>query len=130
MLWYYINNTWLTMNFSGKQSALPLSQLCVIYIVPYNLFINIVEEVLWVFSYEPSIISIYSINTLPIIIWIYIYIINMSFHPPVFSRVRGTRSLVLCACFVDRYLSFCTYFGHSVVCSSSIYGFSLPLWYL
>ena len=47
----------------------------------------------------------------------------MSFHPPVFSRVRGTRSLVLCVCLVDRYLSFCTLFGHSVVCSSSIYGF-------
>jgi hypothetical protein len=26
----------------------------------------------------------------------------MSFHPPVFSRVRGTRSLVVCVCFVDR----------------------------
>jgi hypothetical protein len=39
--------------------------------------------------------------------------------------------LVLCICFVDRHLSFCTfYFGHCVVCSSSIYGFWLPLWYL
>jgi hypothetical protein len=28
-------------------------------------------------------------------------------------------------------LSFCTFsFGHSVVCSSSIYGFWLPIWYL
>ena len=36
----------------------------------------------------------------------------------------GTRSLVLCVCFVDRGLSFCTSsFGHCVVCSSSIYGF-------
>ena len=34
-------------------------------------------------------------------------------------------------CFVDRCLSFCTFpFGHCVVCSSSIYGFCLPLWYL
>jgi hypothetical protein len=34
-------------------------------------------------------------------------------------------------CFVDRCLSFCTFpFGHCVVCSSSIYGFWLPLWYL
>jgi hypothetical protein len=42
-----------------------------------------------------------------------------------------TRSLVLCVCFVDRCLSFCTFpFGHCVVCSSSIYGFWLPLWYL
>jgi len=51
--------------------------------------------------------------------------------PPVFSGVRVTRSLVLYVCFVDRCLSFCTFsFGHYVVCSSSIYGFWLPLWYL
>ena len=44
--------------------------------------------------------------------------------PPVFNGVRFTRSLVLCVCFVDRCLSFCTFsFGHCVVCSSSIYGF-------
>ena len=48
---------------------------------------------------------------------------------PVFSGVRVTRSLVLCVCFVDRCLSFCTFsFGHCVVCSSSICGFWLPLW--
>jgi hypothetical protein len=47
-----------------------------------------------------------------------------------FSGVRVTRSLVLCVYFVDRCLSFCTFpFGHCVVCSSSIYGFWLPLWY-
>jgi hypothetical protein len=51
--------------------------------------------------------------------------------PPVFSGVRVTRSLVLCVCFVDRCLSFCIFsFGHCAVCSSSIYGFWLPLWYL
>ena len=51
--------------------------------------------------------------------------------PPVFSGVRVTRSLVLYVCFVDRCLSFCTFsFGHCVVCSSSIYGFWLSLWYL
>ena len=33
--------------------------------------------------------------------------------------------------FVDRCLSFCTFsFEHCVVCSSSIYGFWWPLWYL
>ena len=48
--------------------------------------------------------------------------------PPVFSL---TRSLALCVCFVDRCLSFCAFsFGHCVVCSSSICGFWLPLWYL
>jgi len=51
--------------------------------------------------------------------------------PPVFSGVRVTRSLVLYVCFVDRCLSFCAFsFGHCVVCSSSIYRFWLPLWYL
>jgi len=50
---------------------------------------------------------------------------------PVFSGVRVTWSLVLYVCFVDRCLSFCTFsFGHCVVCSSSIYGFWLSLWYL
>ena len=51
--------------------------------------------------------------------------------PPVFCGVRVTRYLVLCVCFVDRCLSFCTFsFAHCVVCSSSIYGFWLLLWYL
>ena len=50
---------------------------------------------------------------------------------PVFSGVRVTRSLVLYVCVVDRCLSYCAFsFGHCVVCSSSIYGFSLPHWYL
>ena len=45
--------------------------------------------------------------------------------------VTVTRSLVLYVCFVDCCLSFCPFsFGHCVVCSSSIYGFWLPLWYL
>ena len=42
------------------------------------------------------------------------------------SMVRVTRSLTLCACLVDRCLSF---FSLSVVCPS-IYGFRLPVWYL
>jgi hypothetical protein len=55
----------------------------------------------------------------------------LSSPPLVFSGVRLTPSLVLCVCFVDRYLYFCTSsLGHCVVCSSSIYGFWLPLWYL
>ena len=40
--------------------------------------------------------------------------------PPVCNGVRVTRYLVLCVCFVDRCLSFCTFsFRHCVVCSSS-----------
>ena len=34
-----------------------------------------------------------------------------------FSVVHVTRSLVLCVCFVDRYLSFCTVFLLSIVLS-------------
>jgi hypothetical protein len=50
--------------------------------------------------------------------------------PPVCSGVRGTRSLVLYVCFVDRCLSFRTFsLGHCVVCSSLIFWFWLPLWY-
>ena len=36
--------------------------------------------------------------------------------PPVFSGVRFTRSLVLCVCFVDRCLSFCTFFFWPLCC--------------
>jgi ABC-type multidrug transport system fused ATPase/permease subunit len=47
------------------------------------------------------------------------------------SRVRVSRSLVLCVSFVDRCLSFCIFsFGHCVVCSSSIFGIWLPLCWL
>ena len=35
------------------------------------------------------------------------------------AKVRVTRSLVLCVCFVDRCMSFCTFsFGYFVICSS------------
>jgi len=41
--------------------------------------------------------------------------------PLVFSEIRVTRSLVLCVCFADRCLSFCTFsFGDCVVCSLRI----------
>ena len=47
--------------------------------------------------------------------------------PLVFSGVRVTQSLVFYVCFVD----VCTFsFGHCVVCSSWIYRFWIPLWYL
>jgi hypothetical protein len=50
---------------------------------------------------------------------------------PVFSGVRVTRSIIVCVCFVDRCLSFCIVsFGDCAVCSSVIYGFWWPLWYL
>ena len=43
---------------------------------------------------------------------------------PSFNGISVIRYLVLCVCFVNRCLSFCTFsFGHCVVCSSSIYGF-------
>jgi hypothetical protein len=41
-----------------------------------------------------------------------------------FSRVRVTRSFVLCVCFKDRCLSICPFsIGYCVICSSSIYEF-------
>jgi hypothetical protein len=50
---------------------------------------------------------------------------------PVLSGARVMLYLVLYVCFVGRCLSFCTFsFGHCIVCSSSIYGFWLPLCYL
>ena len=51
--------------------------------------------------------------------------------PLIFSEVRVTQYLVLCVCFVDRYLSFCSFsFGNYIVCPYSIDGFWFPLWYL
>jgi hypothetical protein len=48
---------------------------------------------------------------------------------PVFSGIRVIRFLVLCVCFVDRCLLFCTFsFGHCVFCSSSIYECSSHEW--
>ena len=66
---------------------------------------------------------------------------HLNFLKPIFSRVRVTRSLVSYVSFVDRCLSFCTFFfgrclsfctfffGRCVVCSS-IYRFWLLLNYL
>jgi hypothetical protein len=52
-----------------------------------------------------------------------IYLIMFMFTLGVFQWGSVTRSLVLCVCFVDRCLSFCTFsIGHCVVCPS-IYGF-------
>ena len=65
---------------------------------------------------------------------LYLHISNEHITPvftPDFSGVRVTQSLVLCVCFVDRYLPFCLFcFDHCVVCYFSIYRFWLPLWYL
>ena len=50
-----------------------------------------------------------------------LYTSGASEYTPVFSWVCFTRSLVLCVCFVDVFFFF--FFGHCVVCFSSIYGF-------
>ena len=53
--------------------------------------------------------------------------------PPVFSAVRVPLSLACSLCNV-LYIVVCPFiwlcFGHCIVCSSSIYGFWLHLWYL
>ena len=76
-------------------------------------------------------------DNLPLLGWmirsLYKYISYFLFlsSPLVFSGDRVTRSLASYVCFVDRCLSFCIFsFVHCVVCSSSIYGFGLPFWYL
>ena len=45
--------------------------------------------------------------------------------PPVFSGVRVTRSLVLYVCFVDRCLSFCTFFIWPLCC---LFFFDIRFW--
>jgi hypothetical protein len=56
-----------------------------------------------------------------------IFIILTDLH----SVRQVLKSLVLCVDFVDHCLSFCPFsFGHCIVCSSSIYGVWIPLWYL
>ena len=88
---------------------------------PMILFAFEVMLLIWVSQFNDSLqlITVLSIEK---------YIMS---SPVVFSGVHVTRSLTLCVCFVDRCLSFCPfYFCHCVVCSSSIYGFWLPLWYL
>ena len=87
--------------------------------IPRNNY-KFIREHLWftAFDYPFGIFKLLSISKL----------LN---KPPVFSGIRVTWSLVLCVCFVDRSLSFCHFtFGHCVVCSSSISGFSLPRRYL
>jgi hypothetical protein len=72
----------------------------------------------------PYIQRIQIIIYLPYIWWI-------CFFTPCSNSVRVTRSLALSVCFLDSCLSFCIFsFGHCVACSSSIYGFWLPLWYI
>ena len=95
------------------------------------LLLSLDRNLCWIFSPRGDI---HPVATLTCFIrYIYTFCIwNLPFrstwvHRPVFSGVRVTRSLVLCVCFVDRCLSFCTFsFGHCVVCSSSIYGFCVP----
>jgi hypothetical protein len=55
-------------------------------------------------------------------------LLTLPYHlrsPPVFSRVRVSRSLIFCVIVVCPF-PFC----HCIVCPSSIYGIWLPLWYL
>jgi len=50
--------------------------------------------------------------------------------PPVYSEVRVTRSLVLCVCFVDRCLSFCTFFWPLCCLFFFHIRILITLWYL
>ena len=80
--------------------------------------------------YKLYLINCLSYINVPVLEQLFTLPEHMS-SPLVFSGVHVTRSLVLCVCFVDRCLSFCTFsFSHCVVCLSSIYRIVLPLWYL
>jgi hypothetical protein len=57
------------------------------------------------------------------------FTLNAKYFWALLIRLHVTRSLVWYVCCVDLCFSYCT-FGHCVVCSASIYGFWLPLWYL
>ena len=48
--------------------------------------------------------------------WIYVSLVEHLRSPPYFGGVRVTRSLVLYVCFVDRWLSFCTFFFWPLCC--------------
>ena len=81
--------------------------------------------------------SYFIARTTDILLWFVVFVnrtcilLEPLISTPSFSGVSVTRPLVVCVCFVDRCLSFCTfYFGHCVVCYSSIYGFWLSVWYL
>ena len=95
-------------------------------------FVDVLSHT-WMFFFDirilisPLIHCVFKVLLLSTLNHSYIYN-EYVFSTPVFSRVRVTRSLVLC---VDSCLCFCiSSFGHCVVCFSSIYGFWLPLWYL
>jgi hypothetical protein len=64
----------------------------------------------------------------------HLYVATFQQHLPddtIFQSLWFLSGFPCFVCFVDRCLSSCAFsFGHCVVCSSSIYGFWLPLWYL
>jgi hypothetical protein len=62
--------------------------------------------------------------------WLDTYWDHSIYSPPVFSGVRVNRYEVVCVCFVDRCLSFCSLFLSVIVLSVLFYGFWLSLWYL
>ena len=108
----------------GTQKSLPLLSLLTLvfcyYSIAHCLFVSL-NLFLWSLYYISRELVEQELLTLP----------EHLSSPPVLSWVHVTRSLFLYVCFVDRCLFFCTFsFGHCVFCSSSIYGFWLPLWYL
>ena len=50
--------------------------------------------------------------------------------PPILSGVRVTRSLVLYVCFIDRCLSFCTFFFWPLCCIFFDMRILITFWYL
>jgi len=120
-LWHHHRQTLFIITIS------PHADICNCIIVSPRIHIEIFHQYLWLITGFVTRLT----RRVPLVEQELYTLPEYLSSPPDFSRVRVTRSLVLCVCFVDRCLSLWTLsFGHYVVCSSSIYGFWLPLWYL
>jgi hypothetical protein len=108
----------------------PLWNICVINDHGY---VTLVVNTFWSFLHSWPITGFVTrlIRRVPLVEQELLTLPNHRRSPLDFSGVCCTRFLVLCACFVDLFLSFWNFsFSHCVVCPSSIYRFWLPLWYL
>ena len=115
---------WLSLCKIVRSSViLLLPLLWLIYTICSNLFLlnpaNYFQIYVTSQESEQSSTSVFRIINFPLFLRLFIVyffsflLFTLPEHPispPVFSEVRGTRSLVLCVCFVDRNLSFCALF--------------------
>jgi hypothetical protein len=112
-LWVYLiessstvdSNYWLWMYLIESSSTVDSNYWLWVYLIESSSTVDS-NYWLWVYLIESS-------STVDSNYWLWVYL--MKVHPRLIV-VHVTRSLVLCVCFVDRCLSFCTVsFGHCVV---------------